>query len=409
MHNKFTLYFRLVPSGKRVFYYYAYDDEGQRLGPWSTGLSQKTAAKNYCCSLIKQGKLLPSPQEIPTFAEFAAGFWDWDKSLYLKDRKKRRELTETYAEKNKRVVDYTLIPYFGKLRLDKISGEVIDQWLDKMISEKYENSTTNSYFGTLQTMMKWAVKKRIIERDPFLDVEKLMRGKKDKKIITHDEFKAMFVDDWKKVWNNDLIQCVANKMAALTGMRCCEVLGLRGEYVFDDHIFLNAQYIKKYGYRATKTKIKHHIPLTAQVIAELRKLMKVNGQGYIFSLDGGAKPVTGRHIYNGLRKALNNIGITDNEIKERGLNIHAWRHFCNTVLQKGGLSIQKVQAVTGHKSLSSTERYTHFDPLDFGEVPKIQADLLKKKPKKQDTAKSERPALTLVKNPDGKISQQATA
>jgi integrase len=106
-----------------------------------------------------------------------------------------------------------------------------------------------------------------------------------------------------------------------------------------------------------------------------------------------------------LRKALNNIGITDNEIKERGLNIHAWRHFCNTELQKGGLSIQKVQAVTGHKSLSSTERYTHFDPLDFGEVPKIQADLLKKKPKKQDMAKGERPALTLVKNPDSKISQ----
>jgi integrase len=236
-----------------------------------------------------------------------------------------------------------------------------------------------------------------------------MKVKKDKKIITHDEFKALFVDDWKKVWNNDLIQCVANKIAALTGMRCCEVLGLRGEYVFDDHIFLNAQYIKKYGYRATKTKIKHHIPLTAQVIADLRKLMKLNGQGYIFSLDGGAKPVTGRHIYNGLRKALNNIGITDTEIMERGLNIHVWRHFCNTELQKGGLSIQKVQAVTGHKSISSTERYTHFDPLDFGEVPKIQADLLKKKPKKQEKATNERPALVLVKTPDEETGRRKKA
>jgi hypothetical protein len=77
-------------------------------------------------------------------------------------------------------------------------------------------------------MLKWAVRKRIIDRDPFLDVQKLMKDPKDKKIILQDEFKSLFVDDWKKVWNNDLIQCVANKMAALTVIRCCEILGLRG-------------------------------------------------------------------------------------------------------------------------------------------------------------------------------------
>jgi integrase len=290
MHNNFTLYFRKVPSGKRVFYFYAYDDEGNRLGPWSTGQSTKTAARNYCILLIKQGKLLPGPKEIPTFAEYAADFWDWENSLYLKDRKKRRKLTQAYADKNKRVVDFTLIPYFGKMKLDKISGEVIDKWLDYMIAEKYENSTTNGYFGTLQTMMKWAVKKQIIPRDPFLDVEKLLNEKKDKKIISHDEFRALFVDDWKTVWDKDLLRCTANKIAALTGMRCCEVLGLRGEFVFDDHIFLCGQY-DEYGYRETKTKIKHHIPLTGELVEDLRELMNVNGQGYIFSLNGGVTPV----------------------------------------------------------------------------------------------------------------------
>jgi integrase len=277
-----------------------------------------------------------------------------------------------------------------------------------MIAEKYENSTTNGYFGTLQTMMKWAAKKRYIDRDPFLDVEKLLKEKKDKKIITHDEFKALFVDDWKTVWDNDLLRCTANKIAALTGMRCCEVLGLRGEFVFDDHLFLCGQY-DEYGYRETKTKIKHHIPLTGAIVADLRKLMKVNGEGYIFSLDGGITPVSRKHIYNGLRKALNNIGVSDEDIAERGLNIHAWRHFCNTELQKAGLTVQKVQAVTGHKSERMTEHYTHFDPLDFGEVPKIQAALLRKKPQKQEGAENERPALTLCKPEDDKAAGQEKA
>ena len=408
MHNNFTLYFRKVPSGKRLFYYYAYDDEGARLGPWATGQATKTAARNYCISLIKQGKLLPEPKEIPTFEEFSKMFWDWENSAYLKERRKRRKLTQAYADKNKKVVDFTLIPYFGKMKIDKISGEEIDKWLDRMIADKYENSTTNGYFGTLQTMMKWAAKKRYIDRDPFLDVEKLLKDKKDKKIITPDEFKALFVGDWKKVWGNDLLRCTANKIAALTGMRCCEVLGLRGEYVYDDHIFLCGQY-DEYGYRETKTKIKHHIPLTGAVVADLKKLMKVNGGGYIFSLDGGNTPVTRRHIYNGLRKALNNIGVSDDDIAERGLNIHAWRHFCNTELQKAGLTVQKVQAVTGHKSERMTEHYTHFDPLDFGEVPKIQAALLRKKPQKQEAAGNERPALTLYKPEDDKAASRKKA
>jgi len=248
-------------------------------------------------------------------------------------------------------------------------------------------------------MMKWAARKRYIMRDPFLDVEKLMNEKKGKKIITPDEFKTLFVDDWKNAWDNDLLRCTANKIAALTGMRCCEVLGLRGEFVFDDHLFLCGQY-DEYGYRETKTKIKHHIPLAAELVRDLRKLMKVNGAGYIFSLDGGVTPVTRRHIYNGLFKALNKIGISKEEIDSRGLNIHAWRHFCNTEFQKAGLTVQKVQAVTGHKSERSTETYTHFDPMDFGEVPKIQAELLKKRPQKKDTAEIERPALTLVKMPE---------
>ena len=57
-------------------------------------------------------------------------------------------------------------------------------------------------------------------------------------------------------------------MAVLTGMRCCEVLGLCGEYVFDTHIFLCGQY-DEYGYRETKTKTKHHIPLAAELVNDV--------------------------------------------------------------------------------------------------------------------------------------------
>jgi hypothetical protein len=181
MHNDFTVFPRVVPSGKRVFYYYAYDGKGARLGPWTTGQASRTLAKNFCNKLDREGKLIPTLKGIPTFAEFSVTFWDWEKSPYLKERQKRRKLTQAYADKNKNVVEHTLMPYFGKMRLDEISGEAIDKWLDYMIAEKFANSTTNSYFSTLQVMMKWAAKKGIVQRDPFLYVDKLLNEKKKRK------------------------------------------------------------------------------------------------------------------------------------------------------------------------------------------------------------------------------------
>jgi integrase len=48
----------------------------------------------------------------------------------------------------------------------------------------------------------------------------------------------------------------ANKLAALTGMRVNEILGLKGEDVFDDHIFVAIQYDCKLGDAKPKLKQK---------------------------------------------------------------------------------------------------------------------------------------------------------
>ena len=345
---------------------------------------------------------MPDIKTMPTFEEYAVGFWDWETSPYLKERRKRRKLTQSYTESAKKIVAHSISPYFGKMKLDKITGEIIEQWIDTLLEQGKKNVTINGYFGTLMTMMKWAVRKRVIDRDPFLDVQKLLKEPKEKKIITHDEFKALFVADWKKVGDSDLLMCTANKLTALTGMRCGEVLGLKGEFVFDDHLHLCAQF-DDYGYREIKTKIKHLVPLPKELVKDLRKLIKINSDGFVFSEDGGENPITRRRFYLGLQRAFNNIGIGEDEIRQRGLNIHAWlfnvaqaTSFCNTELLRGGLTVKKVQAVTGHKTESMTDNYTHFNSLEFAEVTKIQEMLLAPKVKKP---KDERPALTLVKIP----------
>jgi integrase len=104
----------------------------------------------------------------------------------------------------------------------------------------------------------------------------------------------------------------------------------------------------------------------------LKKLMERNGKGYVFSLDGGGKPVCRKYFYDEFHRALKRIGIDQGEIRRRGLSIHSWRHFLNTELQLQGLSLQQVQAVTGHKSDRMTEWYSHFDARQLSDVMDAQ-------------------------------------
>jgi integrase len=410
IHNDFTLYWRVIPSGKRVVYFYAYDEHDKRLGGWSTGETTMTAARLKCNRLLKEGKLILNSDYMPTFAEYAQGWWEWETCAYLKKRRKRHNLTQAYADNNKKNLKNQLLPYFGDMPVNKISRDDIEAWFDKLIEEDYQNTSINGYFGTLKTMMIEAVARKIITVTPTEKVEKLVNDRREIKIITPEEFKKLFVEDWKRVWDNDRISYTANKLAALTGMRASEVLGLKGGFVYADHIYLCKQY-DEYGYRDTKTKDKHNIPLPFDMIKDLEELRVMNGEGFVFSLDGGATPVCRKTMYQDFHRALRNIGISDDEISERHLHLHGWRHFLNTELLKGGLTIPQTQAVTRHKSDRMTEWYLHFDPNEFAQARKVQETLLTPADTKETDGRGGkagtgkqpgRPDLKIVKLPEGK-------
>jgi len=391
IHNDFTLYFRVTPSGKRVVYFYAYDENGKRTNGRSTGQTTKTAARVLVNKLLKEGGLLPKKDEVPTFGEYAVNWWDWDNCEYLKKRRKRANLTQNYSDHMKRNLNKVVLPYFKNMKMDAITPAVIEAFLDSLIKQDYKNTTINDYYSTFKTMMIEAVEREVISKNPTAKVERLIKNRKEIKIITPLEFKKLFVGDWRKVWEDNRIVYTVNKLAALSGMRVSEILGLKGNYLYDDHVYVCMQY-DIYGYRPTKTKDKHNIPLPASLIKDLKFLKEERGDGFLFSNNGGCKPICRKTILMYLRKALINIGISAAEIKERNLHIHAWRHFFITEMLKGGMTTEQTQAITMHKSERMTEIYTHFDPLDFKKAKEIQEALLQpvdEKPQAQEAGKKE--------------------
>jgi integrase len=154
-------------------------------------------------------------------------------------------------------------------------------------------------------------------------------------------------------------------------MRAGELLALKGGCLYERYIYVCASFGEK-GYGPAKTKETRYIPLIPEMMTLLRKLAVKNGQGYVFSADGGAKPVSRKYLYDNLHRALQKIGLSREEISRRGLSLHAWRHFVNTGLQLQGLTIPQVQAVTGHKPERMSEWYNHPDARQIAGVMKAQ-------------------------------------
>jgi integrase len=356
---------------------------------------------------MREGKLLPSAQtRIPTFAEYADGWWEPETCLYLKKRLARRTLSVDYMNQALQITRHFLVPYFGKMRLDRITDEEIDTWLvnfcdreqrrnckkiagEKEVSlvpKKLKTSYANICFGVLRLMLKQAAKRHVIPFNPADNVEKLIVEKKQVAILTAAEFRELGKSQRKALprepgdgmdkWAFCLeLAKMANFLAACTGMRIGEVLGLRGECVFADFIRVQGQYGLR-GYGPTKTRSVRNIPLTREIMDGLRKLVELNGDGYLFSCDGGAKPISRYYFNKFLTGALASIGIDGAEKKKRNLTPHSWRYFLNTNLRARGVPDAKVKSVTGHKSEEMVERYTQFYTEEFNEIRAVQETLL---------------------------------
>jgi integrase len=370
----FTVFGRKLASGKTVFYYQCYDEKGKRLWAKSTGLHKKTEATAYCMKLYRDGLLIPQPK-VPTFGEYAEGWFDIETCRFLKWRQLHDPLSQGSIDIHKNNLTTHLKEFFSKYKLDEIDTAVLEDWFLDMSKKELKPSSINLAYRTLRLMLGEAVHRKLIKTNPTYEVKELKVEDTDRDILTLEEIRKLFPAQWNTVWDN-WTAYKANRLAAGTGMRIGEIRGLRGEHIHDDYIEVAGQYTRR-GYKPkTKTKKSRNIPINQAIRRELEELTAVNGDGYIFSEDGGVTPIRSETIERQLNKALERTGIDDTTRKKRNLTFHAWRHFFNTFLRMANIVDSKVQSVTGHLTRKQTEHYTHFDTRQFTEVREAQTALL---------------------------------
>ena len=105
------------------------------------------------------------------------------------------------------------------------------------------------------------------------------------------------------------------------------------------------------------------MPIPFRIHDELVQLLSQNPlkteNRFVFYSIKPDKPMDQREFTEALYSALEKIGITETQRKERGLDFHAWRHTFNSLLIDRRIPLQAVQSVTGHLTPEMTQRYYH--------------------------------------------------
>ncbi len=374
----FTVYPRRLPSGRIVYYYQTYDDQDRRTAPRSTGKTSKGAARRFCYDLMRTDSLIPLKGQEQFFADYAKGWWEWDTCEYLAYRRTRRQISRRSAYTARGNLKNHILPFFARKRLKEITRYSIERWIVTLQDKGLKNATINVCLSNLSVMLGFAVQKDLLKDNPAKKVTQLKNTSRRRDILSSKEVQELFNENSiEDLWGQRMYY-VANLLAACTGMRIGEIVGVRGSSLKEGYILVDKQYRPPYGLINTKTNDIRIIPLPDVLMDELqllRESAKV-GDGYLFSITSGEKPVMGQTINEKLRRAMVKIGISEEQQEERYIPFHSWRHYFNTILRSNNISDGKVQSLTGHKNKVMTEHYTHFKPEDYADVRAVQNKII---------------------------------
>lgn len=297
--------------------------------------------------------------------------------MYLEQKK--QTLSPTTYELYCRAIETKILPTLGHHKMQELKPVHIQAFIQQLCSvdkmnrdgtvsgEKLSASSIKRYLTVLQSIMKLAVKRRIITENParaeLLDIPKVTAPKID--IFTKQEAAAML----EALEGEPLQFQVLIQLAIITGARRGELVALK----FSDidrqanKITIERAAIKRTGqppeikppkdYEVRTVAVSPQcIELIDRLEQEKRLQRRTLGTywhdgGWLFAQDNGEmmNPQTPTKQFS---KFLKRHGFQHRKF-------HSLRHTSATLLLYGGVSLKQVQGRLGHGDIETTNKYLH--------------------------------------------------
>ncbi len=336
--DSYYVEFRVLDDGKTLRL--ASGIAGARLRRWKVGSLNKTAAKDQEALLkteLMKGLVASEEAQPITFKQWASQYLGLEEVKRLASYQDRKE-----------IVDYQLIPFFGRKLLREIKASDVESYRAQR-RKKNGNSaklqTINNDHIILKHCLNVARRKGLLVSNPASLVPIPNAQNERDRVLS--------VEEWAALYRSAASHVQPVLLTAYhLGQRAGELLNLTWDRVDLHRGMITLRAVD------TKTKMPRQIPMTPEVRSALQGLVKVRSLAHrhVFSQEG--RPLGYEPLRLGFKKAVKAAGITN-------LRLHDLRHCAATNLRRAGIDTTTAMQIIGHKSAHMWKRYNTVAEADL--------------------------------------------
>ena len=270
-----------------------------------------------------------------SFGQFA---WTWFE-IYVKNNNK---LSEVKSKES--ILRASLVPFFGKTPISKISNLKIEQYKAKQIGRGLSAKTVNNHLTVLNKCLETAKEWLGLANIPLIKWLKVPPQKFD--FLSPEESRSL-LDHSQGVWREMIL------LALRTGLRFGELRALDWSDIhWETRLLTVRRSFCRNVMGSTKSNRERHVPLTAEVCRALSP--RRHDHGLVFAGESG-RPLSNKILYDRLRGICRQAGL-------RQIGWHTLRHTFASHLAMAGASMRAIQELMGHTDIKTTLRYAHLTP-----------------------------------------------
>lgn len=251
---------------------------------------------------------------------------------YLQSKRYSASTVSTYFDAMR-----VFFTYFREKSVLAITNDDVIQFNnDYILAQKLSASYQNQMVNAIKLFYE-------IERGMALDIEKIHRPKREKKlpnVLSKEEVKQLLEA------STNMKHRVILSLIYSCGLRCGEVLKLQPVHIDSQR---NVIFIQQ-----AKGKKDRIVPLSPRILELLREYYRYyKPKVYLFEGQKPGEPYSEKSLQSVLKQSLAKTNI------QKPVTLHWLRHSYATHLLENGTDLRYIQELLGHNSSKTTEIYTH--------------------------------------------------
>ena len=232
---------------------------------------------------------------------------------------------------------------FNVTSVSQIEFQFIRAWIAGLLNNNISARSVNRKITTLKTYFRFLLKERFILKSPML---KIIPPKTSKRLpVFLEEIKMLKL--FKEIDFGEGFIAERDRLILelfyFTGIRLSELINLQTK-----DVNYSEETIQVLGKR-NKERL---IPVTNDIIKQIKKLMSLQNSSYLFTSDK-KNQISTKKVYRLVKKYLGLVTSLDKK------SPHILRHTFATHLLNNGADINAIKELLGHANLSATQVYTH--------------------------------------------------